>query len=105
MQIDSYEMGFDKFRENFGIKQHVDYRYNEKEINEGYYHPVNLHYSGYVKPWQKKPLKLKECWWYYANKTKYMDEIMKFYNFKKSKVNEILSKINITNNTPNFVFE
>ena len=102
LQVHSCDNGFNDFQKEFGEKQHSKYRYNNSELYEGYYHPVNLHYSGYTKPWDKNYVMYKEFWWYYANKTKYMEEMMKFYNYNKDEINELLSKINITNITANF---
>ena len=42
---------------------------------------------------------LKEYWWYYANRSKYKNEIMNTYEYNKSEINEILSKINRINNS------
>ena len=101
MQIASYCCGFESFKKEFGEKQDINFRYNNTTLYEGYYHPVNLHYSGYTKPWSKESLKLREYWWYYANKTKYMSEIMEMNNYDKNEINEMLSKINFKNITEN----
>ena len=63
--------------------------YTDKEIKEAYYHPVNLHYSSVAggKPWNKKYVPLKQYWWYYANKTDFMSEIMNYSNYDQRLVN------------------
>ena len=94
-----YNIGYEKFIEEFTIKQAQEFRYKEEELFEAFYSPVNLHFTGYDKPWDKKEILFKEYWWYYANKTKYMKEIMDAYEFSDLQIKEILSKLNETNTT------
>ena len=82
---------------NFKDKQDQGFRYKEEELYEAFYRPINLHFTGYVKPWNKEKIPFKEYWWYYANKTKYMKEIMDAYEFSDLQIKEILSKLNETN--------
>ena len=80
------------------------YKYSDEELKEALYSPVNLHYANIRgKPWNKYYLPKRSYWWYYANKTNYMEEIMKFanynrklvdYHFKNLKKNHILLKDN-----------
>ena len=95
-----YNLGYEKFKREFKDKQNEKYRYKNEELFEAYYNPVNLHFAGYHKPWNKKEnIQFKEYWWYYANHTKYMNEIMNLYGYNNAEINEILSKVNKRNNS------
>ena len=94
-----YSLGYAKFKKAFKDDQNEKYRYKEEELLQAYYSPINLYFAGYKKPWNKNDnIILKEYWWYYANRTKYKNEIMNTYEYNKSEKNEILSKINKINN-------
>ena len=90
-----YENGYKEFKKEFQFKQNEKYRYKNKELYEGYYSPVNLHFAGWFKPWDKKEkIVFLEYWWYYVFKTKFSDEIMKFYGFDIKMIKKIILKIN-----------
>ena len=72
------------------------YEYTDEELKEALNFPVNIHYAspGGAKPWNKKPhLSKREYWWYYANKTDYMKEIMVFANYSQELVDAYLTQI------------
>ena len=97
VQREFYRDSYEKFVEELKDKQDQEFRYKEEELYEAFYRPINLHFTGYVKPWNKEKIPFKEYWWYYANKTKYMKEIMDAYEFSDLQIKEILSKLNETN--------
>ena len=71
--------------------QNEKYRYNESELIQAFYHPVSLHYAGWVKPWHKEyELTNSAYWWYYAKKSGFYQEILDKYDFKKEEVEKIL---------------
>ena len=63
-------------------------KYTNKELFEGLFHPINLHYTGPNKTWISIREK-DEYWWYYANKTDYLNEIIIFANKDKNIINEM----------------
>ena len=73
------------------------YRYSEKELKEAYYNPVMLHYAGFDKPWSwnKKEVKYKEYWWYYAQKTDFFEEIIDYFGYNLDEVKKIIKQIPI----------
>ena len=76
---------------NYNNEQNESYRYNESELIQAFYHPVSLHYAGWVKPWHKEYIRSnKAYWWYYAKKSGFYQEILNNYCFKKEEVENIL---------------
>ena len=65
--------------------------YTEEELYEAYNHPVNFHYSSVfgAKPWNKKYVPKKHYWWYFANKTDFMDKIMDYTNFDQKDIKNL----------------
>ena len=92
----SYKIGYEKFKEKFKDNQ-SEYGYKDDELMEAFHKPVNIHFTGYDKPWDKKYSPCKEFWWYYANKTKYMKEIMKYYKHNETEIKIILSMSSLIN--------
>ena len=93
-----YNTDYEKFIEEFTIKQAQEFRYKEKEF-EAFNSLVNLLFTRYNKPWGKEKSILKEYWRYYASKTYYMKEIINFYGFSDLLIKVILSKLNDVNAT------
>ena len=85
---------FGSFRK-YNDDNNKKYKYNDAELYEALKYPVNLHYASPIggKPWNKKYLAKREYWWYYANKTDYMKEIMIFANYSQELVDEYLNRI------------
>ena len=54
IQKSVYKNGYKEFQREFKNKQNPHYRYKDKELIEGYYSPINLHFTGWVKPWNNK---------------------------------------------------
>ena len=78
----------------YNNRQNKRYRYSEEELKQAYYAPTLLHYVGWVKPWDKgNSIKYSEYWWYYAKKTDYYNDILKYYDFSKNIIEELLKKI------------
>ena len=75
-------------------KQDKLYRYNDLELQLGFYEPTLLHYAGWTKPWDIKYNNIKGIyWWYYAKKSMFYEEILKNYNFGEYYVEKLLKKI------------
>ena len=87
---------FNSFDEllKFNKEQSRLYRYRHKELEKAFYDPTLLHYVGYVKPWHKSYNKINgEYWWYYAKKSGFYEEILRYYRFKRRIVDEVLNKM------------
>ena len=83
---------YDKLVE-YNNEQNWKYRYSEKELKEGYYSPVMLHYAGFDKPWSKKNVKFEEYWWFYARKTEILEEILSKFEYTYNDIDIIIKKI------------
>ena len=59
-------------------------------MTEGFSHPINLHFSGSGKLWTYMRDKA-EYWWYYANKTGYLKEIIIYTNYNKNMVDRMFT--------------
>ena len=80
-----------KYR-NYNNRAEENYRYSDDELEEAYYSPVNLFYLSPMggKPWNRRYLPQRHYWWYYANKTDFLKEIINFANYDQNKVNHYL---------------
>ena len=78
----------------FNDKQEEPYRRSMDELKEAYNNPFLVHFAGCEKPWQRKKLTFREYWWYYAKKSDFYNEILKFYKFSESEINWLIRKIN-----------
>ena len=87
---------YDSFEElvAYNKKQNKKYRYSKGELKKAFYEPTLLHFVGWVKPWHKGYKNInKKYWWYYAKKSGFYKEILKYYNFKEKYVDKLIKKI------------
>ena len=70
------------------------YRVNISELYQAYHEPTNAHFLGNFKPWNRERDSLyKNYWWYFAKKSGFYNEILKYYkydiNYAESLINTI----------------
>ena len=75
-------------------QQDIKYRVRESELNEIYNKPTLLHYVSLGKPWLKQTTKFNRVyWWYYAKMSGFYQEILDYYKFDKTYIEELLKQI------------
>ena len=73
--------------------QNQKYKYTNAEMLEAFSKPINIHYCGSEKPWTRIINKTL-YWWYYANKTGYLNEIITYGKCNKDMVNRMSTLLN-----------
>ena len=75
-------------------QQKEKYRVNMSVLNQSFNEPTLYHYISLQKPWRKTTTKFNRVyWWYYAKMSGFYQEILDFYKFNMSDIEELLKQI------------
>jgi len=81
---------------NLNAQQEEIYRFNESELKSAYNEPVFFHYLDGTKPFCKSNCKAnfsRVYWWYYAKMSGFYKNIIDFYNFTITEIEELIKQI------------
>jgi len=101
IQILSYKYGLfakDTYTElvNLNANQDKIYRFNESELKSAYNEPVFFHYFDWTKPFFKNNCTAyfsRVYWWYYAKMSGFYKNILDFYNFTITEIEQLIKQI------------
>ena len=75
-------------------QQNISYRFNESELSKAFNEPTFFHFYDGHKPWKKSYSQFNRVyWWYYAKMSGFYQEILDFYKFNMSNIEELLKQI------------
>ena len=81
---------------NLNAQQDAIYRFNESELKIAYNEPVFFHYFDGTKPFCKTNCAIffsRVYWWYYAKMSGFYKNIIDFYNFNTTDIEELIKQI------------
>ena len=101
IQILPYKYGLfatDSFADlvNLNAQQDAIYRFNESELKIAHNEPVFIHYFDGTKPFCKNNSVIyfsRVYWWYYAKMSGFYKNIIEFYNFSITDIEDLIKQI------------